>query len=266
MKQRSYYDSIDLFLTLNCNLGCYCCAKNSPLINEVGKFFYDFELLKKDLQFILNLENIDNLKYLNIFGGEPTIHPQFEEICEFAYNEIHKRNLKIDIIVYSNGLKFSKLKNVVQFVDKIFVSDYGLKGVNELVENDTSGKIFFSELDVILRKNRGETVAKHDTKHDWCQYQYDFKRYDIFNPKFNDCRNINIFNSEMCFFGQLFSLRILFPQHSDKFKFYDLHSYKSYSDILKDMVKFDKFVNIVDVKAITWSKQKTKITDIIKYV
>ena len=64
----------------------------------------------------------------------------------------------------------------------------------------------------------------------------------------------------------LFSLRILFPQHSDKFKFYDLHSYKSYSDILKDMVKFDKFVNIVNTKGITWSKKKTKITDIVKYV
>lgn len=266
MKQRTYYDSIDLFLTLNCNLGCYCCAKNSPLINEVGKFFYDFELLKKDLQFILNLENIDNLKFLNIFGGEPTIHPQFEEICEFIYDEIHKRKLNIEIIVYSNGLKFSKLKKIEHFVNKIFITDYGFKKINKLVEDDTNGKICFSEIDKVLCEMREDDSAYHDTKRDWVQYQYDFKRYNIFNSSFNECRNINLFKGKICFFGQLFSLKILFPEHSNKFKFYDLYSYKSYSDILKDMVKFDKFVNIITFKKISWSKKKTKITDIIKYV
>jgi MoaA/NifB/PqqE/SkfB family radical SAM enzyme len=69
-----------IFITNKCNYSCvYCCEK---LL--LGNTFLD---LKKMYDFILFLYHKYDFKkyYLDIYGGEPTLHPDLYDFCKKIY-------------------------------------------------------------------------------------------------------------------------------------------------------------------------------------
>jgi len=82
--------NLDLFITLKCNFECdYCTVslKNS---------FISLEELHEI--------NFKDYEVINILGGEPFLHPEFEKIINYIkqYNQ--------NIIIYTNGTKLLKIK------------------------------------------------------------------------------------------------------------------------------------------------------------
>jgi len=69
---------INILITSSCNLNCpYCFAKTVKEDNSIIKF-----MPVEEFDSILNWCRNLNIKEVSILGGEPTIHPNFNQIQE----------------------------------------------------------------------------------------------------------------------------------------------------------------------------------------
>lgn len=100
-------------LTGSCNLTCpMCYAASAP-----GGKHLSVELCKKAIDRLVEAEG-GRAEVLQLSGGEPTVHPQLEEILEYAVSR------PIDYIaINTNGLRFAKddelLEKVARFRDRV---------------------------------------------------------------------------------------------------------------------------------------------------
>lgn len=94
---------MNIAITSKCNKGCnYCFAKES--MDSFNK--QDNNIMELDtFESILQKHNSDHLKLL---GGEPTLHPQFEELLNLCL----RYNKKVTLI--SNFLFNEKKKNIIR--------------------------------------------------------------------------------------------------------------------------------------------------------
>lgn len=109
--QLRYKKSISLSVTNRCNLACGSCSQLCNLV----KSRWDATLE----QFHINLEiaqmRADYNRNVIIFGGEPTLHPQWEEILE-----ILKKTKRLKFVVCTNGrTKVKKTDNVNFKIDTL---------------------------------------------------------------------------------------------------------------------------------------------------
>lgn len=79
---------MNLLLTTRCNQRCPFC-----FISELDK---GIDMSEDELNYILSIEDISDIRSINILGGEPTVHPKFVEFTK-ALGEKNK-----NITVFSN--------------------------------------------------------------------------------------------------------------------------------------------------------------------
>lgn len=101
---------IQIEITYGCNLQCSQCTR---FVGHHKKpFFMSLEMVEKA---------IDSLKgykeQIGIMGGEPTLHPQFREICELVEKKIPNRRQRA---LWTNGLKWNEYKDII---NRTFDSD-----------------------------------------------------------------------------------------------------------------------------------------------
>ena len=90
----------NIFLTKRCNLSCPYCFADEFVNKSNGEFSLD--LFVDVLNFILQ-----DSEQIGLIGGEPTIHPQFKEICDILIADDRVK----DITLYTNGLLIDKYIN-----------------------------------------------------------------------------------------------------------------------------------------------------------
>lgn len=131
------------WLTLNrtCNLRCkWCYARDTEYKSSLT--------MSKDLAFeLIDFFDSINVKHIILIGGEPTIHPDFFEILEYA------KEKKIKCALVTNGLMF---KND-EFIDKyksmgMNSVSLSLKGENEKTYEEITGFDGFQETIDIIKK------------------------------------------------------------------------------------------------------------------
>lgn len=109
----------------HCNLNCAGCSHFSPLAH---KWFEDFNLFKADFEQLYNISK-GNVQVIRLMGGEPLLHPQFDEFVSFTC-ELFTRS---QVQIVTNGIlidkEFDKLKNLSNKYQNfsICISTYGLK-------------------------------------------------------------------------------------------------------------------------------------------
>ena len=89
-----------------CNLQCRMCSPKSSHL--IAKEYAELGLIKKvdsqPIQSGFEIVEFDNLKKLYVAGGEPTIMPEFYKFLDQC---IEKNNTDFEMLVNTNGLKFS---------------------------------------------------------------------------------------------------------------------------------------------------------------
>ncbi|MCI7068513.1 MAG: radical SAM protein [Mollicutes bacterium] len=131
------------WLTLNrtCNLRCkWCYARDTEYKSSLT--------MSKDLAFeLIDFFDSINVKHIILIGGEPTIHPDFFEILEYA------KEKKVKCALVTNGLMF---KND-EFIDKYKSMgmnrvSLSLKGEDEKTYKEITGFDGFQETIDIIKK------------------------------------------------------------------------------------------------------------------
>lgn len=96
----SNLEKIEIDITFNCNLKCKCCNRSCGRAPSEERMSLD------DIQNFINDSIVNNRKYklISILGGEPTLHPDFEEIIRIIQNDyVNRFETNTIIQVISNG-------------------------------------------------------------------------------------------------------------------------------------------------------------------
>jgi organic radical activating enzyme len=112
---------IDVPVVNHCNLNCAFCDHFSPLAKP---YFLDIETYKNVLNRLKMILNGKKIYRFNLMGGEPLLHPQLLELCEF----IKEQFTTSDIFITTNGIllnEFKWKKELDRLKVRIFVSKYG---------------------------------------------------------------------------------------------------------------------------------------------
>lgn len=89
-------NSLSFMITDKCNLNCSFCSRDAKSLNST---YMSSEFIKTQIEEVLKWN--PDLKTINLSGGEPFLHPEFEKIIKI----INSYNL--DIRINTNGLFFS---------------------------------------------------------------------------------------------------------------------------------------------------------------
>ena len=98
-RHRPNLKSLEIHITYRCNLRCYHCSNliTQAPSNETMTLAHFDELLADSVR--LNWQ----WGRLILHGGEPTMHPQFEEICQRLADYKAKHNPNVELFVCTNG-------------------------------------------------------------------------------------------------------------------------------------------------------------------
>lgn len=99
--------SISIIITNQCKLNCLYCTQYVRHLNDLQKYnmsLYEFESA------LISIKGWWKNK-INIFGGEPTEHPQFDEICKIARYYFPRK--KLQLFTYA-GKDFEKYKRLIR--------------------------------------------------------------------------------------------------------------------------------------------------------
>ena len=102
MKKGTYFPySLETHLVDHCNLQCKGCSHFAPLVKD--KIFTDIEIFKRDFNRIKQL--FENVYEIRLMGGEPLLHPELTDFCDFIRNLYPKTKVSI----YTNGILLLKM-------------------------------------------------------------------------------------------------------------------------------------------------------------
>lgn len=96
---------IQLTITNACSYDCCHCSQSCPHVSKDKKYYMTLDEVEKGLQ---SLEGFNG--HIGIFGGEPTIHPQFEEICKLYQKYVF---VKARRELWTAGTKYKKYKELI---------------------------------------------------------------------------------------------------------------------------------------------------------
>jgi hypothetical protein len=94
---------IHIEITNACNITCANCTRFVG--HHKSPFFMSLEMVEKAID---SLEGFPGT--IGIMGGEPTIHPQFAEICEMVQRKIPEKRKRQ---LWSNGCHWDKFEKVI---------------------------------------------------------------------------------------------------------------------------------------------------------
>lgn len=106
---------IRLLLTHRCNANCFYCHREG-----MSDSFEE----KIDVEFVKRLLNSIECSEVILSGGEPTLHPQIEEICKEIKNQGKYLSLN------TNGTQLDIIKKIMPLIDEVHIS---LDSLNEKI-------------------------------------------------------------------------------------------------------------------------------------
>ncbi|MDQ5970296.1 MAG: hypothetical protein QG603_73 [Patescibacteria group bacterium] len=285
-KYGSYYKTILLFITNQCNLDCLNCFYRASICRVPDEM--SFEYIKKIVD---NNPNVD--KY-DIMGGEPLLHSQLKKIINF----LEKNNKKIGL--YTNGfllnrlpLNYKKLKLNIAF-HSIDSKDPSRKPLDILATNikkyqyiypiklvflmDNNNKMMLSEVAEYIENNFDNidklTIGAIRNEYDYYNDDYpdvmNLQEYcDIVQNFINNYKgklNIDIFSE-----GMLYTENLPRSTKNQINRFRCIYNNNEYSSCLYDIgpnkrIKFDptKPLKYTDCKYCPKTKKDRCLTDKIK--
>lgn len=101
----------NLIITKNCNLNCsYCFAQN--YMSSPGNTIMELE----DLNNILNYfkKAPEKVHHISIMGGEPLLHPQFEDIYLIVKQFCKDYSIKNSPSIFTNGINLSQFRDTIK--------------------------------------------------------------------------------------------------------------------------------------------------------
>ena len=108
---RTLLTHLTLMLTYYCNMSCAMCGQVYSK-RRIKKYAYlPFEVIKSQI------ENCHDLKSVYLFGGEPLLYPDFDELVKYLFKQ------QLTIIMTTNGLELHKhIDSIVNYVTDISIS------------------------------------------------------------------------------------------------------------------------------------------------
>lgn len=105
----------------SCNLACPTCYADSPVGFVEGKLdAVSVENIKQRVNGVIGRKG--KIEILQFSGGEPTLHPQLIELCQWV-----KRHEQIDfLLINTNGVRFAKEPELCRQLGEVF-KDGGLQ-------------------------------------------------------------------------------------------------------------------------------------------
>jgi len=128
-------DNIQIEITNACHLDCSNCTRFCGHIKK------PFMMTEVEFQKAVDV-SVDYPKIVGIMGGEPLLHPQFKEFCEYALSKIPRERLGLWTALPKGKEKYAEL--ICETFGHVFVNDHTrpdifhaplLIGVQEVVEN-----------------------------------------------------------------------------------------------------------------------------------
>lgn len=104
-------DRVHFIVNNFCNLRCRHCFMYMNSYKNTSKRNVDLKTMKRDIRMILNA--VDSFGVVNVFGGEPFLHPQFGEIIQYILEEDNFGS----VIVNTNGMADFKEEQLVYLKD-----------------------------------------------------------------------------------------------------------------------------------------------------
>lgn len=121
-------DYLEHHIVDHCNLNCAGCSHFSPLAG--GEWFEDLESFKRDFRQLYDVTNGD-IKIIRLMGGEPLLHPKFDEFVSFACELFNNSQVQIvtNGILIGKTYIYDQLKTLSDQYSNfsICISSYGLK-------------------------------------------------------------------------------------------------------------------------------------------
>lgn len=112
-RQHLLRQRINLLVTNVCNLSCGGCTQSCGQIHKDKLFFIDLDEMKWVIDWVLSHTMH---RFLGIFGGEPTLHPKYEEMLDL----LRSYRGTMMFMVYSNGRRppYNVEENIFYCIDQ----------------------------------------------------------------------------------------------------------------------------------------------------
>ncbi len=115
---RAIYDitTLHIEVTNACNLECSCCTRFCG--HHVKPFMMSLEMVERALQSLADFPH-----NIGIMGGEPTLHPQFAEICRLVQRYVPKERRGF----WTNGARWDRYRDLILetfFPENIVYNDH----------------------------------------------------------------------------------------------------------------------------------------------
>lgn len=148
-------DSISYALTTHCNMRCpNCCAGITDMPKSM-KSFYSWEYIENSAKYFKGIRRI------NLTGGEPSVHPNFQEFIPRLKDLFNCEVLSI----WTNGTMFKKKPDAWEYFDEIHISNYtpdtfdgcpdNTKDIEWIKNKYPDKKIYSTEVEHIPKERRG---------------------------------------------------------------------------------------------------------------
>ena len=103
----------EIDITRECNWNCSSCNRLCNIRKRNKSSYMTLSEVKSVVKQIKKASKHYKIDKLKILGGEPTIHPQFKEICQIVKNELFDVIQNHNIIVGTNGSNNSQYKDFI---------------------------------------------------------------------------------------------------------------------------------------------------------
>jgi len=145
---------IQYALTTNCDMACPACSWGIPFLPEEKRVDYD-------LEYILNsAKYLQGVNVLYIMGGEPTLHPMFEE-----WSSMFRYWFRPDrLYVWTNGAKAVEKIEAFKYYDKIIYSLYDSESFFGSPDNSEVGNILKDRYGDRVQIGRIQEMTEENTK------------------------------------------------------------------------------------------------------
>lgn len=233
-----------IILTAKCNQRCLHCYGN------YGMEVPENELTGKEWDKVFEGLVKSNVFYVNISGGEPTVHPDFLEILQSL------KKHKLHFIITTNGLFSEKILNaLIDLKDLLIGIKISLDGPdyisNGYIRRDVNKEInegeynrMLKNLRVLKEKNIPFTIAT-------CIHKGNINRMDDLLNLVLDLKPVSWYISTISTSGRSFDNLGIFASDSEIEK-------KKWKDIKDVCEKNDIFVNYIDMPFASSTKKKEK--------
>lgn len=135
-QESTAYDAVKIHVSNTCNLRCKYCYAHGGDYGQ-AKALMDIETARKVVRFINNEKELENIRYITFFGGEPLLNPGIiEYICE------HTSDRNVGYLLQTNGtLMDSNILRIIKKYDiTLTISLDGPQTVNDFNRVDTMGR------------------------------------------------------------------------------------------------------------------------------